>query len=322
MARKRYIIPAPEPKPWIRFGLLSMVPMLLFFVWSYGQTYDRGLITFEPTINKDSISQEGSLSGLFPLKLINLERNGAAREFEPSSLFQYVNGHANYYIEAGVKRVGTAEYALAGKPVLVVDIFNFDKSLHAFGVLMEEVGQSSQSAPVGEIGFVSSRSAHFITGPNYVRINLYEEAVSTLDTAKAIAAGIKVEAGEKLVFRFPNFGETSKTRFIKSGYRGMDFFNNIVEREFLVDGKQAKAFMITKKKEEVAKIKGTILAFLQEDGIPYTSLATNQNITIYLVTDRYEGPWFFYTYGNRLIGGYWKWNDATKRAVEEDIDGK
>ena len=298
-------IPAPQPPAWARAGLLLLVPLLLVLVWWNGQSYDAGLIRFERAAPGEA------LEGKLPDKLGGLQRAGAVRAFRPETLFEYVNGHADYYLKAGFQRLVTAEYGPPEAPVLVVDLFDMGKGLHAFGVLMEEAGSDPRPAELGEMGFAGARDARFMVGPYYVRMTVFTEGTDPLPVARAVAQGLEGAEGAELSFRFPDFGTATGTRFVKSSYRGLEFLMNVVERRFAGADGELVAFLLLEGAEKAVR---NLTAFLSADGIPFEARPVGSS-KVYLVDDPYEGPWFFAPLGNRLVGGFGAWTPAREKAV-------
>ena len=74
-----------------------------------GQTYDPALIQFQ-----SSLSQTDPALSFFPDKITEFSRIGQIRTFTKENLYEYVNGHAEYFISAGFSRLSVGEYSEAG----------------------------------------------------------------------------------------------------------------------------------------------------------------------------------------------------------------
>jgi ferredoxin len=92
------------------------------------------------------------------------KKTGATRVFDTSNLWQYLDGGADKYIDAGLVRTLTAPYQFAGKLDAVVDLHIFRTSAGAAAL-----------AP-GDAVRLYPASLTYRKGPCFVRIVSYEEA--------------------------------------------------------------------------------------------------------------------------------------------------
>ena len=114
-----------------------------------------------------------------PPRLADRPRAGAVRAYDRANLYEYVNGHAEYYLTAGFEGLAVGEYGAdaQGQPSLVVNLWDMGKPLHAFGVLMDEAG--TDAAPLaGEVlGFRTSTGLSLAHGRYYVQVNSYAPGI-------------------------------------------------------------------------------------------------------------------------------------------------
>jgi hypothetical protein len=134
-----------------------------------------------------------------------------------------------------------------------------------------------------------------------------------LDAARSVAdfIGDHVKQGG-LAFDFPQLGEVDTTRFIKEYYRGMEFFNNILERKFQYGDKQISAFLTTNKTPE--RTRTALLEFLETDGIA-VEIHQVEGVKFYQVDDPYEGQWFFVPLAEQLLGVYAPLDDTLQQHI-------
>ncbi|MEO5345458.1 MAG: hypothetical protein H7834_03650 [Magnetococcus sp. YQC-9] len=285
-----------------RFLLLVLLPIIAFLIYRDGQRYDPGLLDF-----KQAAARLSPLLALFPDQAANLIRAGEFHRFQKENLHEYVNGHAEFYISAGFKELVTGEYANPGeaaKPRVVVDLFDMGKPLFAFGVLTGEGNNDGPDAGVGDMGFRDARGLRFIVGPYYIKMTAFDDAVPLEEFGKSLVKAAGKTPGVKMAgVRFPEFGTPGATRFIKEKYRGLDFFNLVIERSFVWEGKNVQAFLAGGSKEESRELESRLLQFLQQEEI-LVEAVEREGVTIRRVRDPYEGEWFFVNGGERLIGAF------------------
>ncbi len=120
-----------------RLSLILFLPALALFLFVEGQRYDPARIRFEP-----SQSEGSGLIALVPSDISGYTRKGPVRSYTKENLYEYVNGHAEYFISAGFVTLAVGEYGKSGSPDaapdVTVDIYDTGRSIQSFGVLSDE----------------------------------------------------------------------------------------------------------------------------------------------------------------------------------------
>ncbi len=110
-----------------------------------------------------SVGESRSSANQFrlPLKSLSLpesgeaagwQRTGAARVFDASNLWEYMDGGADRYVKAGLLRTLTAPYRYAGRVDAVAELHQFRSAVGA-ATLFEAVGQ------VGDLSYCFLKGA-------------------------------------------------------------------------------------------------------------------------------------------------------------------
>lgn len=273
-----------------------LLPVIAAGVWLDGQRYDPGLLDFKSSANRLSV-----LSGFFPEQVAGLKRQGEIRFFRRDNLYEYVNGHAEFFIGAGFKELAVGEYG-AG-PRVVVDVYDMGKPLQAFGVVTQEQQGDSHEVAIGEMGNGDGRGLRFILGQYYVKMTAFAdgEPLESLGRGFVEAMG-KVGKGVG-TFRFPDFGPVLTTYFIKDNYRGVDFFDSVLERTFQGQGRKVQVFLAGEDLQTSQALESRLLAFLQQEEIPVEQVK-QAGFVVHVVRDPYEGEWLFLRHKDRVIGAF------------------
>jgi hypothetical protein len=284
-----------------RILLLLLLPAIVIVFYREGQKYDPALIEFETLEKSANVS-------FLPLEIEGYDHTGKVRVFTRDNLYEYVNGHAEYFISAGLVSLMVVEYLGTGSgsldPDAIVEIYDIGKSIQAFGVLADEAGNGGLESEVGAMSFRSSSGLSFITGNYYVKINAYTDTVPLLEFAKQIEDQIGGKSDFLNFFtRFPNLGKPAATRFIREAYRGLDFLQDVVEREFSPGGNKVQVFMVTGEEDDISKLVSTFLDYFQGSGITYEALE-EEGRSFYRVLDPYEGEWILLPLDDLLFGIY------------------
>jgi hypothetical protein len=297
----------------IRLALIALLPLLALAVYLDGQYYDPDLITLAPRKSGTAPTPD-----LFPDTIAGLHRAGQLRRFDKDNLYEYINGHAEYFIGAGFHALAVGEYGDVGdgQPALVVNLYDLTAPLNAFGVLVDEAGDR-EPVDVGSMGFRSGQGLSFIHGPFYVQMRLFDDALST-DAAGADMARSLAEQAEDpgLAFQFPDLGEVTSTRFVKEDYRGLEFLSNVLERGFERNGEAFQAFLIHGSEAEIVALVAAFEAFFEEDEMSYRRIDRN-GLELFRVEDPYEGEWFFVPLRGSLVGAYTQLDEELIAAIEK-----
>lgn len=286
-----------------RIILLALLPVVALILYHEGQKYDPALITFTPSDIRTGIE-----ANLFPREIDGFSRTGQVRVFSKENLYEYVNGHAEYFMSAGFVRLAVGEYVQIGtepsQPDVVVDIYDMGKDIHALGVLTDEVGDDPSPLKDGIVGAITAQGISFVSGRYYVKIAAFRDTVPVQSFAADINVTLGSSSREIAEFsRLPIIGEVVTTRFVKEAYRGLDFVNNVVEREYRVQNVRVQISLIIGSDEELKKLIASYLTFFQESDTTYT-LITQRGQVLYKVMDPYEGDWYLIPLADALFGIY------------------
>jgi hypothetical protein len=309
MSRTNPLSPtAPAPVRWL---LLLMLPLIALGLYLDGQHYDPGLLTLQP-----GSASPGAAAAPLPERLAGLARAGPLRAYTKDNLYEYINGHAEYFIGAGFQGLAVGDYGAGadGQPRLVVNLYDLGRPLNAFGVLVNEAGQQ-EAVTVGTLGFGNDQGVNFIHGPWYAQVSRFDPAVDAVAAARELAGTLAdaSPAGD-LALRFPDLGTAGATRFVREFYHGWEFLNNVLERDFRRDDKDFKAFLVSAEGPRIGELVTTLEAFLQDEAIPLVHRERN-GLSFRAVSDRYEGDWFFVPLEGRLLGVFAPLDDTLADAI-------
>lgn len=293
-------LPAPTAPAWARLLLLLLLPLFAAALYLEGQRFDDGLIELkrEADPGRDALA-------FLPNEMAGLAVVGRGRNYHKDNLYEYINGHAEYYLSAGFTGLAVMEYGPGGaqQPSLVLNLYHMGEPLYAFGALMDELADSAQPVDSGDMGFSVDQGINLIVGPWYAQLSAFDEGVALEQAARQLDPLLQQHRGDgdKLDLSFPELGTPLETYFVKEDYRGIGVLDNVLERIFERNGAEITAFLLTGKSAKIGQTRDDLLGFLAQDGIEY-SLQETPNGDYYRVEDPYEGEWFFVARNERLIG--------------------
>ena len=121
------------------------------------------------------------------------EKTGETRVYAAKDLWQYIDGDAEKYLQAGVVSTSTSDYKYQGQLEATVDIYTMGDSGGARKIL--ETGQTSdaKSVQLGDAAVAYAQSVTFRKGSYLVRIVGYENTPGAQDALIALARGIEAK---------------------------------------------------------------------------------------------------------------------------------
>jgi hypothetical protein len=97
------------------------------------------------------------------------------RAFQAENLWEYIDGDAEKYLQAGFVNVQNASYQYHGKIEAAADIYTMKTPAAAAAILDSEADQGSQPAAVGDGGKMYRASIVFRKGRHLVRLIAYQD---------------------------------------------------------------------------------------------------------------------------------------------------
>lgn len=122
-------------------------------------------------------------------------RNGEVRTFSAKNLSDYIDGEAEKYIQAGMRKALTADYRHRSGLQATVDVFVMDAGLAPRQLLGAEPGADTKGVALGEAARVYSSSLVFRKGRYFVRVVAFGEGIKVpvqlVDLATAVDQELK-----------------------------------------------------------------------------------------------------------------------------------
>lgn len=277
--------------PLNRILLLVLLPVVAYILFVEGQHYDPALIRF----TGDDLAS-GSHSALLPERVGPFVRSGPLRIFSKDNLYEYVNGHAEYFLGAGFESLVVGDYLREGSPTgqadLVADIYDMGKPLYASTVLVDEIGGEPDTLTFGAVGANTGQGISFVSGKYYVRIGVFRADVPKEEFASSIY-GLLGPAPEAVTpeTRLPELPGAGPVHFVKESYRGLDFVNNIQERAYTINNTSVKVALAAGSQTEMGLLRDAYLSFFRESGVTVEILHI-QGQDVRKIADPYEGDWY------------------------------
>ncbi|MBF0553443.1 MAG: hypothetical protein HQK96_02680 [Nitrospirae bacterium] len=281
-----------ESLRWPPYLLLGLLPIIAAVIYTAGQRYDTAAImsTFQK-YSAESIQLPADVEGY--------KKVGPPRQFTKDNLYEYNDGHAEYFIAKGFAGLTVYDYAKAGTQAdALVEIYDMGKPIQAFAVLTDEMPADAAASAIGTMGYTLARGVLFFAGRYYVKVITFNDAVPADRIAAVVEKSIGAAAEPFTLFeRFPKFGKVVATQFIKENYRGLDFVRDALEREYTLDGEKVSIVLIPQPDKSLA----AYLNFFKTTNTKYTVVQRGGR-QLYKIDDKYEGQWSLIPMEDTLIG--------------------
>ena len=122
---------------------------------------------------------------------------GETRQFEAADLWKYVDGDAERYLRAGVRRTLTANYRYGDGVEAVADIYMMEAAGGAAAIFEGESSAGSRPVALGEAGRSYGQSVTFRQGACFVRLVAYEDTPRTEAALVSLGQAIGARLGRE-----------------------------------------------------------------------------------------------------------------------------
>jgi hypothetical protein len=121
------------------------------------------------------------------------EKTSDTRIFAAKDLWQYIDGDAEEYIQAGVVSTSTSDYKYQGQLEAVVDVYTMGDSAGAQKIFVKGQSKDGKTISLGDAGLAYEQSVIFRKGPYLVRIVAYEDTPGAQQALIALAHGVEAK---------------------------------------------------------------------------------------------------------------------------------
>jgi len=121
------------------------------------------------------------------------EKTSDTRTFAAEDLWQYIDGDAEQYIQAGVVSASTSDYKYQNQLEATVDVYTMGDSAGAQKILGKSQSKDAKTVSLGDAGIAFAQSVIFRKGPYLVRIVAYEDTPAAQQSLIALAHGLETK---------------------------------------------------------------------------------------------------------------------------------
>lgn len=222
--------------------------------------------------------------------------------YNTETLWEYINGAADYYLNYGFSKLDVAEYQRSEDEYIKLEIYQHNNSVNTFGIYAYERPSETTFLKLGAEGYIEHSSINFYGNQWYVKIHTHqkdENAISTIkNIAKKVSEMMGKEVGSPKEFNLlPSENKIEHgEKYYPTNFLGMSFFSNAVSADYKIDNNKYSVFIITEKSSETAS--ATLNKYFE---FTKAEFEPEQN-TIYTVNDLFNGQVNIVQNNNKLFG--------------------
>lgn len=171
--------------------------------------------------------------------------------YTSESLWEYINGAADYYLNYGFYKLEVVEYSFSEDEYIKAEVYHHNSELTAFGIYAYERPSKADFLELGAQGYMQHSALNFYGNKYYIKVHSNQTDQRTIETIKKIGyklAELNINSDESS-FSFDEFPAKNKIenseKYYPSNYLGYDFFSNAMEVSYKIGDDKFKLFKIT-----------------------------------------------------------------------------
>jgi len=247
-------------------------------------------------------SDQNEMGGFFP-EFSGFQKSDAVSWYFPESLYEYINGAAENYLNYEFQQLGVQNYRNGKSQTLTVEIYRHSNSRNGFGIYSSEKPLLGEYLPVGSQGYQEEGVLNFFHGQYYVKMSGYDVDVADQKRFPEIANKIAEKIGgqpgiPRETTIFPDEGKTRNSeRFILNNLFGHPFLKSGFVADYSFEGSKFRAFLVCGKDQ--ADSDRMLQSWLEMAVSPVKT----ENLEAPVVfQDKYNGLVMLFRLDNRLVG--------------------
>lgn len=177
-------------------------------------------------------------------------RETEIKTFDTETLWEYINGAAEYYLRFGFQKLEVVEYALDENNYIKAELYWHASPLNTFGIYAFERPGDGDFLNIGNEGYKAVSALNFYSGNCYVKIHSNQTDNFTLKTIEDIAKAIseKLASQTEEVEELKNLPKENRLahseKYIPENYLGYSFFKKVITASFQDDKISYEIFCI------------------------------------------------------------------------------
>ncbi|MFW2330942.1 MAG: DUF6599 family protein [Nitrospinota bacterium] len=275
--------------------LIALLAFIGAAVYLDGRYYDEEIF-------KIKLEPANKYKTFAPDKILNLVKVGPPQFYNKENLYEYINGHAEFYLSYGFIQGMVVEYKDPTKegsePSVAIELFDMGEFKNGLGALLEYNNLAIEFK--GDLAMVANDGVirNFIKGGYKVKVESFDKEVNL---SEFLVEYIKHFADIKdMQSGFTNLpdAKVKAMNFVKSDFLGLALFKDVYIKEYESNNQSYRGFLI----DDIggSDLSKKVIKHYKEYEVEIVEF-TFQDMSGYDILDEYE-PFSFITIGDMLIG--------------------
>ena len=206
----------------------------------------------------------------------------APATYTPETLFEYIDGGAESFLQFDFEELVAATYGDAKKVEVTADLYRHRDAARAFGIYSQERRPGSTKMPGGLEGIASADHLEFVAGAYYVKLALPgggEPSTLPMFAAKIAAKLPGPRELPGVLARFPDQGKRPRAEKLTArDFLGHKFLHDAAAAPYEIDGARFRLFAVEGKNALDAR--GMVAAYRAVAKLPKAEIQGEGAITL------------------------------------------
>jgi hypothetical protein len=240
-------------------------------------------------------------------------QKGEIKTYNTETLWEYINGAADYYLTYSFEKLELLEYAKSDDQYIKAEIYHHTNPINAFGIYAFERPADGEFITLGIEAYMAPSITVFYIDKYYVKVLSHHSASETLEAINSIARLIATNLSENpeipdelsLLPLKNQLAHSSK--YIPANFLGYSFFTDVVTAKYTLAGNTIDFFCISYESDEAAM--NILLKYISTLNLDISASASK----VIELSDMFNGPVSLFIKNKQLFGVYnYKDADAAK----------
>ena len=265
-----------------------------------------------------SLSINAKVNSPFPF-VEGWDKSKEVKDYDRESLWEYINGAADYYLNYGFERLEVVEYSLSEDIYIKVEIYYHSNKINAFGIYAYERSENGLFGDYGNEGYLVHSALNFYLNNCYVKIHSHNSSEETIETIRQLGITIpknmhKNSGTPTELDDLPTVGRVLHSeKYIPTNYMGFSFFKSVVSAKYNNKENSFELFCIAHNSNEAA-------ANNLKQYFDFNKLTETPEVNkIYKIEDLFNGAILIVIHDKKIFGVWNATNTTTAKVFLDDL---
>ena len=248
-----------------------------------------------------AISFSNSLFAQVIFPEINSWEKNEITTYDEETLWEYINGAADYYLNYGFMQLEVLEYKQSEEVYIKAEVYSHSSNLNGFGIYAYERTDDAEFITIGSEGYIIHSTLNFFKGPYYVKVYSHNSENATIEAIKTI--GNKLSDQLRCDNPMPaelNFLPANRLanseKYLPKNFLGYSFLPNTILASYKQKGNVLDFFYSTYKTEgEALEALNSYFSMLKMDSTPIAN-------EVFTIDDPFNGLVYCKVTKEKIVG--------------------